>query len=486
MTSKRQPNQQKKQSNRFSNTWVEKLPFAPDGVRRVVWYDLEIPKLALFVGRTSKVFYVVANLSRGGLQSKVGRFGEIDVIEARELAKQIIANLADPAADPAAVKRRIKLEHAEVKNSDTASLGALCRAYVVHLEASGKAKLVAMNQPDKVSTRKRVRADGTVTPDTKSARDVDSAFRNHVYPKQIAKKLARDVTAEEVADILRPLTTAGKRQAAKHLRSYLKSAYMLASQVSTDTAIDGKFKVFRCTSNPVASVATVKDADNARERALSLTELHDYYDAVLALKSETIRDALLACLLLGGQRGTQVLRITGRDVADDTVTIWDGKGKRQKAREHLLPLFGQVKEIIGRRVIPSMPDSLIFWGRGAPCEQTTLSHTVRDISKAFIKADPKRQPFGFSDIRRTVKTLLVAHGVDEGILDQLQSHNLTGVSLKHYNKYKYLPEKQQALEAWFALVNKRRDRRKKAATDDGAPSVDYNDLMKRVKAKRGK
>lgn len=43
-------------------------------------------------------------------------------------------------------------------------------------------------------------------------------------------------------------------------------------------------------------------------------------------------------------------------------------------------------------------------------------------------------------------------GIGERIRAQLQSHGLSGIQQRHYDKYEYMPEKQAALASWHALL----------------------------------
>jgi hypothetical protein len=45
-------------------------------------------------------------------------------------------------------------------------------------------------------------------------------------------------------------------------------------------------------------------------------------------------------------------------------------------------------------------------------------------------------------------------GVSREIRGQLQSHGLTGVQARHYDGHDYMPEKLQALELLFAVINR--------------------------------
>ncbi len=57
-------------------------------------------------------------------------------------------------------------------------------------------------------------------------------------------------------------------------------------------------------------------------------------------------------------------------------------------------------------------------------------------------------PWTPKDLRRTVKTRMGEIGVLKSVRDRIQNHALVDVSTKHYDRYDYLPEKREALEAW--------------------------------------
>jgi hypothetical protein len=54
-------------------------------------------------------------------------------------------------------------------------------------------------------------------------------------------------------------------------------------------------------------------------------------------------------------------------------------------------------------------------------------------------------PFQMRDIRRTIETTLSKMGVSESHRAQIQSHGLSGVQARHYDKHNYLEEKKLAL-----------------------------------------
>jgi len=79
---------------------------------------------------------------------------------------------------------------------------------------------------------------------------------------------------------------------------------------------------------------------------------------------------------------------------------------------------------------------------------------------AVIKAmnaagELEKGDFTLGDLRRTVETRLAADGVSESVRGQLQSHGLGGVQARHYDRYEYLKEKREALEALHRLMGKK-------------------------------
>lgn len=60
--------------------------------------------------------------------------------------------------------------------------------------------------------------------------------------------------------------------------------------------------------------------------------------------------------------------------------------------------------------------------------------------------------FTLGDIRRTIETLLASKGISTEVRAQLQSHGLSGVQVRHYDRHDYLREKKGALELLYTLI----------------------------------
>jgi len=171
------------------------------------------------------------------------------------------------------------------------------------------------------------------------------------------------------------------------------------------------------------------------------------------------RDLLLLCLLLGGQRPTQLLRarLVDLDLSGNTITLFDPKGARSQPRVHILPLTDEAARILNRLAersasfvnVSDGKSSLLFTSdgmRGLRVE--TVSALVNDIATEMLEAKELRESFQLRDLRRTCETMLAAMGMSSDIRAQVQSHGLGGVQARHYDRHNYMGEKLSTLEKW--------------------------------------
>ena len=75
------------------------------------------------------------------------------------------------------------------------------------------------------------------------------------------------------------------------------------------------------------------------------------------------------------------------------------------------------------------------------------------VSDDMIEAGETTARFTPGDIRRTVETRLAAIGVPREARAHLQSHGLSGVQARHYDRHDYLAEKRSALATLFDLIS---------------------------------
>jgi integrase len=271
--------------------------------------------------------------------------------------------------------------------------------------------------------------------------DVGYLLKNHVVEAwpAVANAPAKDLSPDQVVDMLRRLIEIGKGRSANKLRSYLRAAYQCALDVRTTPSIPIAFKVFAVVFNPAAQTRRSAQFDCADKRPFSRAELRTYWQ--LIADRPGIEAAVLRLhLLTGGQRIEQLVRLRWADVEEDALTILDGKGRPgQRPRPHCVPLLKEAQ-------------LALKWLRreGLFAVSTTggeIQISVRTMAAwAHAVVGDAIAGFQLKRIRSGVETLLPSCGVSREIRGHLQSHGQTGVQARHYDGHDYMPEKRRALE----------------------------------------
>jgi len=311
------------------------------------------------------------------------------------------------------------------------TLRQLLDAYLAHLRSGGKGQ---------------------------SAKDAASQVRCHLAPELLATKAA-EIPVEAFVAALGRVVAKGRGRTAAKLRSTLRAAYQLAIAARTDPTVPGELASFSVTLNPIASVGSMAKFNRARDRHLSAEELGAFLRRLDALGEGAQKDVLQLCLLLGGQRPMQLLRVQpGQvDLSGGTITLLDTKGKRQQPRIHVVPLVPEAAAILKRRLDSLAADEPLFSTDGRrPMRVETLDGVLAGVVDTMLAAKPPelRERFQLRDLRRTCETMLAALKVPSDIRAQIQSHGLGGIQARHYDRHSYALEKKQALTKWARHLEK--------------------------------
>ena len=259
---------------------------------------------------------------------------------------------------------------------------------------------------------------------------------------QIANRSAATIKTQDVMTILTTVVDAGHTTTTNRVRSYLSAAFAFGAGSATDPIASSRAGCFNLMTNPVAATKRVSRFERAGDRVLTDIELATLLKRLHANEGNAAKATLLS-LRLGGQRITQLLNVKPSDVDEKTITLMDGKGKRDHARHHVLPLTENTKAMIEFAIANPHPRRQgLYQGMSVH----TVSKLVRSISTE-MEADGV-DSFTWRDLRRTCETMLSSMGISKDIRGQLLSHGLGGVQDKHYDRHNYLPEKTAALSAW--------------------------------------
>ncbi|HEV7779149.1 MAG TPA: tyrosine-type recombinase/integrase [Luteibacter sp.] len=362
----------------------------------------------------------------------------IDLSTARKKAAKLSARYQSGDRDLRAVleaEEREKQRHYEAhKQAEAAkagaSLGALLRAYCDLLDRDGKA----------------------------SAGQVRGALTRHVkdaWPV-LWTTPAVEVSTRDLLAVVARVVDLGKLREAAKLRSYVRAAY--ASGIRAQQSAQGlpALRVLDITHNPAADLVTIEGASKPGERALSLAELRAYWTRICATPGAP-GAALRFHLLTGGQRVQQLARLTihDRDVDSQTVRLYDPKGRRKTPRAHDVPLIKPAQKALDEmRGNAPAGDFLFTLTQGI----TAISYeSLRDwvviVRAAMVEAgELPGGAFTVGDLRRTIETRLAGDGISKEHRSQLQSHGISGVQSRHYDRHEYFHEKLAALKALHRLL----------------------------------
>ena len=341
---------------------------------------------------------------------------------------------ADAQAKQAAIdasQARVVLDEHSRQQRDNYTLSNLMILYVAYLTKQGK-----------------------VT----SARDVTSLSK-HLAP--LNDKPAAEITMVDLVAIQRTLLDAGKGRTANKLRSFVHAAYALVLRAGSDAtspaAALGFGTIGGVTSNPATLLAVAKGFNGTHDRVLTDNEMFSLFEHAKNYPG-VAGIAVRAAVLLGGQRMAQMLRPSLSDINDGFLVILDPKGKRDAARRHPIPLEGMAGTIIAEAVerANNLKTQWLFSDEGKmPVTAGTVSKYVIKVSKEFNLNGISTEPFSMADLRRTVETRLAGMEVPKDIRAQLQSHGLSGVQIRNYDRHNYEKEKRQALRilhSWIASL----------------------------------
>lgn len=258
-------------------------------------------------------------------------------------------------------------------------------------------------------------------------------------------RLARDITPEDVVNVLRPIYERGAKSMSDHVRSYIRSAYSWGLKSELDYR-STSLRRFRLYSNPAAAIPTEPKVAGERwlreDEWVRLWRWLEYPDVDV----HPSYPKAMQLLLLLGQRVQEVCTLHKDQVSlEEGIIDWQ---KTKNGRPHAIPLPALAVELL-ESITPN-EHGWYFPGDkdpSKPVQHSTLySFLWRQRDRGVIPHFTNR------DCRRSFKTLAGKAGLTQEIRDRLQNHSRVGVSSKHYDRYSYMPEKREAMEVWDGFV----------------------------------
>ncbi len=265
---------------------------------------------------------------------------------------------------------------------------------------------------------------------------------------KLANTAAALVTAEQVADLLRGLSEAGKERTAGKLRSYCRAAFEMARTAKLNQKVPVHFKSYGVQHNPAAETVAIKLVPD--KKPLMPVHLRQYWQAIEKL--EGVRGAVLRLhLLTGGQRIEQLRQLVRSNVGQGVITLVDSKGRTgHEPKKHSIPLLTAAREDLNALLALNPGEfPLSIDGGESPVSAKAIAEWAK-AAAAVVEWAPTDEPVGQFQAKRLrsgVETALASLRVSQEIRGRLLSHGVTGVQAASYDGHDYRPEKLEALEA---------------------------------------
>jgi integrase len=339
------------------------------------------------------------------LKKKLGSYPAMSLAEAREIFKRDFADMIQRG-------RSIKI----AGDTRPGTVADLFEAYVQHLKDAGK----------------------------RSWKETEKGL-NKIADTLGHNRPAREIEAEEIVEVIRPIYQRGKKAMADHVRSYVHAAYSWGMKSEHDYRRTPQ-RSFRLPYNPAAGIPTEPKKVGTRwldeEEFVRLyrwlecpdTPVHPPYTRAIRI------------LMLTGQRVEEIacLHVDHWDAAERIID-WS---KTKNSMPHAIPIPSLAAELIES----IKPNAYGWFFPSAKDPRRPVSHGTlysfmwRQRDRGVVPVVTNR------DLRRTWKTLAGQAGVPKEIRDRIQNHALQDVSSKSYDRWNYMREKRAGMEKWDKFV----------------------------------
>lgn len=384
---------------------VSKL--GPEQGRRLEVFDALTPGLALRVTEAGKkswsVMYRVAGRGEGGTRGPLrrmtlGPYPLLDLRNARERARSAF-DLADRGTDPADRRRD------EARHRGERLFEIICTRFI---------ELHARSH-------------------TLKWRDTQRLLTVHVVPEWKGRPIDTidRAMAHELLDELAMRHGVG---AAREVRKHMTKLF--------NWAVDRGLLA----ASPVAGMRRPELGYVARERVLSMEELHKVWDGAGEMGYPF--GPLVRLLILTAQRRAEIANLRREWLLPEQRTFEVPASLYKTDRPQVVPLSPAAWALV---------EDLPRWNGGDYLLSTTAGRRpVSGFSKTKARLDKLSgvSDWTFHDLRRSAATHMARIGIPQEHIERVLGHAIEGVA-GTYNRYSYLSEKRTALERWAALFNAR-------------------------------
>lgn len=274
------------------------------------------------------------------------------------------------------------------------------------------------------------------------------AMRRSIYDRNLAAEFGRlkpeEITPKLLLARCQKIKDRGAAAPAVHARDIVLQVFKFMKARGIDIA------------NPAeairpSAIATFK----ARDRALSPSEIHVFFDALERTGTMPTLRLAIRFLLLTLVRKTEFIEATWDEVNFDSGTWTIPKERMKAGRAHNVYLSQQCLDILVAFKTCFSASAYLHPGRyetNKSLSAATLNRVI-DAALDVIHADGREfEAFTVHDLRRTASTLLHEAGFNSDWIEKCLAHEQRGVR-SVYNKAEYAEQRRTMLQTWGDMLD---------------------------------
>lgn len=274
------------------------------------------------------------------------------------------------------------------------------------------------------------------------------AMRKSVYDRNLAVEFGRlkleEITPVRLMARCEKIKERGAAAPAVHAREIVLQVYRFIQ--ARGLKVENPAEAIR-----PSAIATFK----ARDRALSPSEIHVFFDALEQTATMSTLRLAIKFMLLTLVRKSEFIEATWDEVNFETA-IWTIPKERMKAgRPHNVYLSQQALDILVAFKTCFGASSYLHPGRyetTLPISAATLNRVIDVTVKLIRDRGEDFEPFTVHDLRRTASTLLHEVGFDSDWIEKCLAHEQRGVRAI-YNKAEYAEQRRTMLQTWADMLD---------------------------------
>ena len=274
------------------------------------------------------------------------------------------------------------------------------------------------------------------------------AMRKSVYDRNLAAEFGRlkleEITSVRLMARCEKIKERGAVAPAVHAREIVLQVFRFIQ--ARGLKIENPAEAIR-----PSAIGTFK----ARDRALSPTEIHVFFNALEQTATMSTLRLAVKFMLLSLVRKSEFIEATWDEVNFETA-IWTIPKERMKAgRPHNVYLSQQALDILVAFKTCFGASSYLHPGRyetKLPISAATLNRVIDATVKLIRESGEDFEPFTVHDLRRTASTVLHEVGFNSDWIEKCLAHEQRGVRAI-YNKAEYAEQRRTMLQTWADMLD---------------------------------